>query len=222
MRPNHARLLFGFFAGLLMHGLSVPVHAQNCAPQSSDASTLAGMGVTSIRLTSSTVSSSDLGSAAGMWNNTCDISNTLNHPEIRTSGTGSANINVVLHAGSTNTTHCPGASGCGCTDLIWPDGSGGVADGTIHLFETASANGFDCTTIVPETIAHEIGHNLGLDNATDLTACAGRVMAAPVSTTAVEAGDCSVTDQIWTIPNEPNGGGGGGGGGCLTFKGKEL
>lgn len=225
MRSSRVSLLLSLFAGLPMLGLSLPIHAANCTPQASWAGTVGGLSLASIRLTSSTVGSTVLSGAAGMWNNGCNSASTLDIPQILTSGTGSATINVVLHSGSTNTTLCPGASGCGCANLIWPNGSGGVTNGTIHLFETAS-NGVNCAPIRSETIAHEIGHNLGLDDVASAcySMCAGRIMGQPQSqpSRSVGTAECGATDQIWTVPNENNGGGQEGGGGCLTFQGKEL
>lgn len=214
MRQRHHRLFQGVFTALLLVATSIPVSASDCSPVSSAATTLHTLTVSSIKLASTTVSNTLLSGAAGMWNGTCATSTTHDIPLITTSGSASATIDVVLHPGSTDTSICgAGAAGCGCSSIIWPDGSGGVSNGTIHLFETA-ANGVGCASTRSETIAHEIGHNLGLDDveADCFAMCAGHIMGRPFAmpTLSVDATDCANTDAIWDVPNEDDGGGPGG------------
>jgi hypothetical protein len=104
------------------------------------------------------------------------------------------------------------SGGCGQLRPVLDASTGRVRGGTIELFDATRA-GQDCEPIRSETIAHEIGHVLGLDDA-DSPNCYGHIMGPPIigQSRSVQADECSFADSNWTTPAEtppPDGGGGG-------------
>lgn len=172
--------------------------------------------ISSISISSDTVDQDTLDQAASMWNGTCAVDDNKNHPKILTNQSSEALINVILHNGSTDTSICGAeARGCGCTDIMIDTATGELTTGNIHLFET-QANGVDCSPYRIESIAHEIGHNLGLKNVPSgcLDDCSGSIMGRPGGRM-VRPEDCGVVDFIWNVPQEPTDAGEGDIGPCF-------
>jgi pantoate kinase len=98
------------------------------------------------------------------------------------------------------------AEGCGCTDPVFPNGPGTAVNGTIHLFERA-LNGVGCAPFLIETLAHEIGHNLGLGDVASncLGACPRSIMGQPDGQPDIGALECGAVDDLWDVPGEQQG-----------------
>lgn len=199
----------------------------DCAPVFSNFGAGVGsLGIGNIKLVSnsSTITTTIMNAARDFWNNGCSSSSSLDIPQFLTSGTGDAQVNIKLFANASNSTkpECQGAAGCGClAEFVWDDGTGSPTNGEIHLFQNQT-DGTPCSGSYSDSIAHELGHVLGLDNidSTCFQTCGTRVMGPGDPTQNVYTlgtEECSRTDGFWPVPNEDNGGGGDPGGGCLTL-----
>lgn len=137
-----------------------------------------------------TGSSPVVGQATAMWNNTCGggIPSFLirSHPVA-----GGLNINVNIVNGTP--TACTGNQ-CACTITNTPGGV--LTGGTVHVNNS-------CGTA--DTVAHELGHLLGL-NDTFNPSCVERIMYGsnvPAGLSpAVHPSDCAAVDGLWQIPSE--------------------
>jgi len=113
-------------------------------------------------------------------------------------GSGSVNITVEKFAGQNPDPN----SACG-NALWYRDSTTGVLfGGTIRIYEKSST-GNDCLATMLETIAHEIGHGLGLD---DVGAnCLPDIMGPnnfQAGSRQVLGQDCAAVDSRWTTPSE--------------------
>lgn len=75
--------------------------------------------------------------------------------------------------------------------------AGEVIGGTIVLFD-ANVLGGDCEPIREDTIAHEIGHVLGLAD----SACSGYMMSSPSAPRSVQTAECNEADDSWDTTAE--------------------
>jgi hypothetical protein len=100
--------------------------------------------------------------------------------------------------------------GCGQFAPAFNSSTGQLVGGTIQLFD-ATTTGYDCEPDRSETIAHELGHVLGLG---DISAqsCYGHIMGPHLigGQISVQPDECAAADSNWTTPAEaapPSGGG---------------
>ncbi len=79
--------------------------------------------------------------------------------------------------------------------------NGAIVGGTIYVYEELY-DGTSCEPTRVESIAHELGHFLGLDDST----CSGRIMSGnnmQPGSRAVGEDECSRVDEQWETPSEP-------------------
>lgn len=115
---------------------------------------------------------------------------------------GNIPIRVRFHAGANDLDGC--GDGCGCTivnTLPAPEGGEYVASAIIHLFERHRDGSGNCQAHRAESIAHDVGHALGLRDLDDPygETCAGRIMSY-TGYRAVAAEDCRALENIWQRP----------------------
>jgi hypothetical protein len=154
------------------------------------------------------VSSADINTAIGYWSGGCPgYGNSF--PGMSAGGSGGLEVNVVHHTGTSTL-----ASGsCGRTTFTLHSPGNTVASANVDIWDR-QGNGVDC--VLTDTLAHELGHVLGLaDN--DSAACVGHIMGGrpPGGTRSVNSADCVVAGQKWSTSHDTSpGGGAGGGAGC--------
>jgi hypothetical protein len=187
-----------FAVGALLRAISV--HADTCAQQNSNGISSGDV------LNISGVSSDMIASAIGYWSGPCPGYGT-SFPSMTAGGSGGIPVTVTHTSG--NSTLATGS--CGRTTFSLQGPGNTVISANVQLFDRQS-NGVECN--LSDTLAHELGHVLGLaDNST--STCVGRIMGGrpPGGTRTVASDDCIVAGQRWTTSGD--GGGGGGGDGCL-------
>ena len=143
--------------------------------------------------------------AAAMWNGRSESGTAL--PAIAANGAGDVAVTVDVRDGNST---IPGG---GCGQFIptdWDLTTGRIRAGTAVVFRQRS-DGSSCGPL-EKTIAHEIGHALGLDD----SECYDNHMMAPRSVQAdtreVQADECDTVGDNWATSSEPGGGSGGPGG----------
>ena len=149
----------------------------------------------SLLLTSSSASDSELDDAAGYWDSCPGAGSDF--PSILTAGTGSITVNVNLVAGRSD-------GNCGVFQAFWNSQSQ-LTGGSITVW-THDSQGRSCSPY-SDTIAHEIGHALGFDNAP--ADCLDRIMGprrilrdGSLGTRSVGAEECNAADQRWVTTSE--------------------
>ena len=128
--------------------------------------------------------------AVGEWTGVCPENGT--YPTMLANAfAGEIHIDIVLRSVSPH-------EGCGQFEPEL-NTSGQVAGGTIVLYD-ASATGRDCEMTRTSTLAHEMGHVLGLGNST----CLGHMMG-PAIDRSVQPDECQTVRNQWTTTEEQNG-----------------
>lgn len=158
------------------------------------------------------VSSTDINTSIGYWDGSGDSSGCpgfgSSFPSMSAGGSGGVPVSVTHHTGTSTLT----SGSCGRTTFTLQAPGNTVTSASIEIWDR-QGNGVDC--IFTDTLAHELGHVLGLaDN--DSSGCTGHIMGArpPGGTRSVSSADCIVAGQRWSTSNDTSGGGGGGGAGC--------
>lgn len=128
---------------------------------------------------------------AGKWNDACGSG--VPDFVIRSQAqSGKLNITVQIYSGRAQ--GCGLTTACGCFAPTFQNGV--LVSGTLHI-------GLDPTCgDAASNVAHELGHLLGLKDATD-AACDGHIMyfaTGPASS--VRASDCGAADGLWQTPSE--------------------
>jgi hypothetical protein len=185
----------GRAAATILAALAPVLASAQCTPLLSSATGLATAGTVNLVYTGS---SPLVSQGASMWNNTCGPE--LPDFVVRSQGVaGGINININVVNGTPSACQ---VNQCGCTDRITQ--SGILTGGTVHIDSSCGK----------ETVAHELGHLLGLADTTH-SSCVTRIMYfqnVPAGLATVETGDCAAVDGLWETPSEAtpteNGGGG--------------
>lgn len=145
----------------------------------------------SINFTSSTyIPEWMIDTAIGEWGS-CSSAGT-GFPEMRSNVASDITISVVLQPGQSTTN----SGGCAVFQHQLDPATGAVIGGTIVLFDS-DILGRDCEPSRADTIAHEIGHVLGLAD----SGCDGYIMSGSWNRS-VQSDECSTVDNQWTTPTE--------------------
>ncbi len=151
------------------------------------------------------VSSSDINTSIGYWSSGCSGYGG-SFPSMSAGGSGGVPVNVIHHTGTSTL-----ASGsCGRTTFTLQGPGNNVTSANVDIWDR-QGNGVDC--VFTDTLAHELGHVLGLaDN--DTSACIGHIMGGRPSggTRSVSSSDCVVAGQRWSTSEDTTRGGTGGAG----------
>jgi hypothetical protein len=94
-------------------------------------------------------------------------------------------------------------STCG-KNTVNVDSNHAMTSATITLY-ASDKDGGTCSPY-SDSLAHEFGHILGLDDGVDPITCFGRIMGSRATggIREIEANDCQVADQMWTTSQESN------------------
>ncbi|HEX7154659.1 MAG TPA: hypothetical protein VF618_24450 [Thermoanaerobaculia bacterium] len=168
--------------------------AQNCTAQLYPANNGGSIG---IMCSSACPPGAAIDAAIWEWA-TCNAS-TSDIAEFRNNAAGSAfDIQIVLHSGNS----AAASGGCGQFLAGRDPSTGRVTGGTVEIW-TNRSDGSSCSPY-DKTIAHELGHVLGLNDA--VSGCSNHIMAGRPSSGAdprsVQPDECSAVDANWTTPGE--------------------
>lgn len=141
-----------------------------------------------------------ISSAVSLWKNSCFGMSGRDFPMLSTGTSGDLAIAVSYESGPNPIRD----GGCGrfAHNL---DSHNVVVGGTIFVYATGNA-GEDCSwarahTYLDNLIAHELGHVLGLANATSAS-CGDYIMGNDWHTASVQPDECETVDGAWDLPNE--------------------
>jgi hypothetical protein len=157
------------------------------------------------QLNISGIDSSTITTAISYWSGGCPGYGS-SFPGMTAGGSGGIAVSVIHHSGTSTLD----SGSCGHTTPRLQAPGYAVTSATIELWDR-QGNGVDCN--LSDTLAHELGHILGLaDNSS--SACVGRIMGGrpPGGTRSVSSSDCTVAGQQWSTTNDTSPGGGGGAG----------
>jgi len=180
---RHGALAF-VFASLL----AMPAYAQTCVG-SLFAPNYAG---TIAIVTSDPNITSSIDGAIGKWQ-TCWQMGSSYIPALQDSGSADLSFSVIHVSG--NSTSATG----GCAQIAATVFNNRVTGGVITVWD-AQSNGVDCEPFRDVSIAHEIGHALGLSD----SSCNGYIMGPPSGTPndVPQSDECAKVDDQWITPYE--------------------
>lgn len=152
-----------------------------------------------LKITSSTFSAADLSSATAYWSGVCtNFGSTF--PSLRVNANSGIPVSVTFI--DSISTIPSGACGQTTPTLVYPNNLLSAAH--IKIWAKQS-NGVICNKV--DTLAHELGHLLGLKDAPSSANCMGRIMGQRPDggTRSVSASDCAIADERWrtTPENSP-------------------
>jgi len=161
---------------------------------------LPGVGVTyaaslNFNIQGTLLTPSQMQSAINMWH-TCGNYGT-GFPLMSVNSSGTINITIQHYAGANPTAN----SACGVS-AWYHNGSGALTGGSISIYDS-TAWGQDCESTMTETIAHEIGHGLGMNDVG--AGCLPDIMGPnnfQAGSRSVLTQDCNNVDNLWTTPQE--------------------
>jgi hypothetical protein len=159
------------------------------------------------QLNISGIDSSTITAAIGYWSGGCPGYG-ASFPSMAAGGSGGISVTVTHHIGTSTLA----TGSCGRTQFNLQAPGNSVISASIELWDR-QGNGIDCN--LSDTLAHELGHVLGLaDN--DSSTCIGHIMGGRPAggTRSVSSADCTVAGQQWLTTNDTQSGGGTGGAGC--------
>jgi hypothetical protein len=145
------------------------------------------------------ISASDISSAVGLWG----VCGSTGIPQVHANSTSCTFTFNVMHISGVSTS----ASG-GCGEFRGSFNTANnpptVNGGTIVVWDVTQG-GADCEPYRYGTIAHELGHGLGLGD----SSCQGYMMGPPNGTAgsggrSVQSSECDEADSLWTTPSETN------------------
>jgi hypothetical protein len=173
-------------AGLSL--LSLAVHGQSCVSQEYSNNTAAQIGI-QIGSGWESIGTSSLTNGAAMWSTCSDYGYAF--PTIQVGGFPGTITITANYVGQAS-----GGNACSQTQVT-TNAAGQVISATIFTY--ASSNIYpDCSVIRDSSIAHELGHVLGLND----SACTGYVMGPPIANRSVQSAECTQVDNQWTTPAE--------------------
>jgi hypothetical protein len=140
-------------------------------------------------------------SAISMWKNGCFGMAGRDFPSLSSGTAGDLSIPVTRVDGRNP------ISDAGCAWFDAQEGSNGTVIGGVIRIYTKSNAGEDCLWVMPSTtlenlIAHELGHVLGLANATS-SECDNYIMGRNWPYASVHPDECESVDEWWDLPGEP-------------------
>lgn len=187
-RPSCGILLL---SGALLSAISRPAWAVDCSTQREGA----GFSTAStLHLISSDFTPTELQTAVGYWSGCVGYGTEI--PSFQIGGSGGIPITV----NRVDSVSQSSSGGCG-EATITSSAQGQVLRVSITLW-TEQTNGISCEPL-SDSLAHELGHVLGLADALD-PACNNFIMGRRVLTTRdpAGAGECAIADDIWAVPGE--------------------
>lgn len=152
-----------------------------------------------LNISSAGLTSAEISGAVNYWSSRCSTYGT-HFPSMTVGGSGGIPIQVITYSGTSTS-----ASGsCGLTTKSLDAPGLTLRSAKIEIW-SKQGNGVICNKT--DTLAHEIGHLLGLKDVSQ-AACSGRIMGerAENGTRSVGASDCGIADERWrtTPENSPN------------------
>lgn len=167
------------------------LHAVDCSLSDSRYTVSPG---SSFNITVAGSTASEIETAVDYWSSCLGYGTSF--PFFQTGGAGGVPVIIRKIVGNSTT---PGG-GCGRIDPVIVNGH--LENAAITVW-TNQSNGVSCEPLT-DSIAHELGHLLGLDDAPIDGSCFGHIMGnrAPGGTRSVQSDDCAIADEQWETASE--------------------